>query len=123
MATLKASVASLENKISDLADHLRAKATDTPVKSKIVDGINVSDVSSQLPSCNTISGSSISGTSNSVLPNGILPSEHRFNVILYGVKESPPDISRYQRRKSDLEESVAILSTLNGEINSYSVRD
>ena len=92
MATLKASVASLENKISNLVDHLRATATDTPVKSKIVDGISVSDVSSQLPTCNTISGSSVSDTSNSVLPNGILPSERRFNMVSSSPLLTPQDI-------------------------------
>ena len=53
----------------------RVTATDTPVKSKIDNEISVSNALSQVQ-------------------------EHRFNVIVHGIKESPPDTPRYQRHKS-----------------------
>ena len=57
-----------------------------------------------------------------ILPRGILPSERRFNVVICGVQESQ-DVSRYQRNKSDLNKCLDILTTVNDDINSFSVRD
>ena len=49
--------------------------------------------------------------------------KHRFNVVLYGISESPSNASRPERMKHDLDTAVVTLNKLNKEINHLSIRD
>lgn len=53
----------------------------------------------------------------------ILPNEHKFNVVIRGIKECPQDTPRYQCHKSDLDQCFSILTTVNNDINPHSIRD
>lgn len=114
IAKLKSTINSLTETVNSLQS-LLTQTLEQPVASKeaVVSLTDQSETSRPL----------INHIPKPAVPNGILPSERRFNVIVHGVKESPPDTPRYQRQKQDLDESLAILNTLNNEINSYSVRD
>ena len=46
-------------------------------------------------------------------PNGILPGDRKFNVIIFGLKECPKGTPRPDRYKSDLNESISIMTKVN----------
>ena len=48
--------------------------------------------------------------------------EHRFNLVLYGVQESPEGTNRYDQIESDTENVVKILHKINPSITNISIR-
>ena len=52
---------------------------------------------------------------------GILPGDHKFNIVLFGIKEHPPDTSRPDRIKFDIANCLNVITKLNSEINSQSI--
>ena len=65
----------------------------------------------------------VSNTGLSKPPNGILPGDRKFNVIIFGLKECPKGTPRPDRYKSDLNESISIMTKVNTDINPHSIRD
>ena len=50
-------------------------------------------------------------------------SDHKFNLVIYGIDESPSGTNRSERVKHDVDSSVPILTKINGDINPTSIRD
>ena len=50
-------------------------------------------------------------------------SDHKFNILLYGIPECSSSQNRPQRMKSDLQNALQILSSLDQSINTNSIRD
>ena len=61
-------------------------------------------------------------TSSSVT-RGILPGERRYNLVIHGIAECPKATPRSERQKSDLASCLTVVSKLNADINTHSVRD
>ena len=57
-----------------------------------------------------------------LFPRGILPGERKFNVVIYDVAECPNVTARPERQKCDLANCLIIVSKLNAEIDSHSIR-
>lgn len=57
------------------------------------------------------------------MARGILPGERKFNLVIHGIAECPKATSRSERQKSDLASCLAIVSKVNADINSHSIRD
>ena len=55
--------------------------------------------------------------------SSISPSDRKFNILLYGIKECPSTQTRPQRMKSDLQNALQELSSLNDSINANSIKD
>ena len=49
--------------------------------------------------------------------------DRKFNVVVYGIKESPTGTQRSSRTKSDIDSCVNILNKANGDISDLSIRD
>ena len=49
--------------------------------------------------------------------------EKKFNVVLYGVDESPSGASKSTRLEDDLKKAVSVISGVNQSINSHSIKD
>lgn len=56
-------------------------------------------------------------------PAGILPGDRKFNIVMFGITENPPDTRRPDRIKYDMTNCLNIITKLNPEINSQSIRD
>jgi len=84
LATLKSSIASLENKISYLEDRLKALAEDSSVKNKVSD-VNVSDISM---SANPDSSNQMQSMINSFITEEKEKAKQRLNLIVHNVAES-----------------------------------
>ena len=97
LAILKASVASLENKISNLEDQLKAK--DTPVKSKVNNDVDVSGTPS---STNVDSSSQIQSMVNSFINEEKEKAKRRLNLIVHNVTESTNEDGLI-RKKHDID--------------------
>ena len=50
-------------------------------------------------------------------------SDCKFNLVIYGIDESPSGTNRSERVKHDVDSSVPILTKINGDINPTSIRD
>ena len=50
-------------------------------------------------------------------------SDRKFNILLYGIQECPSTQTRPQRMKSDLQNALQELSSLNDYINANSIKD
>ena len=50
-------------------------------------------------------------------------SDHKFNLVIYGIIESPSGTKRCDRVNHDMDSSVTILTKINDSINSTSIRD
>lgn len=55
-------------------------------------------------------------------PN-IVHSEKKFNVVVYGIEESPPETKKESRAEHDLQHLITSLSTIDSSIKSHSVKD
>ena len=51
------------------------------------------------------------------------PSDHKFNILLYGIQECTSTQTRPQRMISDLQNALQELSSLNDSINANSIKD
>ena len=62
---------------------------------------------------------------NQVEPTRLNPqfSDRKFNLIIYGIIESPSGTKRCNRVKHDMDSSVNILTKINDSINSTLIRD
>ena len=116
--SLKTTIASLSTELLSAQEKL-AKLQ-PPV---LCDDVASSVMPGALSSSGEVSHSSGTQVYEPVLPRGILPGERRFNVVIHGVKESQENVPRYQRNKCDLDKSLDILTTVNDDINSFSIRD
>ena len=116
--SLKTTIASLSTELLSAQEEL-AKLQSPAVSDNLASAV--------VPEALSVSGEvprpSSTRVRETVLPKGILPSERRFNVVIHGVQESQGDVPRYQRVKSDLDRSLDILTTINADINSFSIRD
>ena len=56
-------------------------------------------------------------------PHSTSMSERKFNILVYGVEESPEGTFRKERQYSDLEKSSSILSIVDPAFESASIRD
>ena len=99
LATLKASVASLENKISNLEDRFKAMAKDTPVKSKIN---NKADVSNTPLHTSVDSSSQIQTMVDSFINEEKEKAKRCLNLIVHNVTEST-DEEGLNRKKHDID--------------------
>ena len=63
----------------------------------------------------TIVASKKPRTSNKIseAPSGDLNPDRKFNVVVYGIKESPPNTSRYNRSQNDSKELSKALPDIN----------
>ena len=50
-------------------------------------------------------------------------SDRKFNLVIYGIDESPSGTNQSERVKHDVDSSVPILTKINGNINPTSIRD
>ena len=60
---------------------------------------------------------------SSLVTRGILPGECKFNLVIHGIAECPKATPRSERQKSDLASCLTVVSKLNADINTHSVRD
>ena len=60
---------------------------------------------------------------NLKITSSISPSDRKFNILLYGIQECPSTQTRLQRMKSDLQNALQKLSSLNDSINANSIKD
>ena len=118
--TLKQTIDKQHNEIVTLHGRLSIKGQPPALNPQLPSVTSSPDHSTPLPPQSGTSHSSKTHASIPVLPKGILPSKCKFNVVVHGVKEATP---RCQRHKSDLNESLAVLTILNNKINPQSVRD
>ena len=121
--TLRQTVEEQHNDIVTLQGRLSAEGQPSTLNPQLPSATSSPDHSTSLPPHRGASDSSKTHTTAQVFPKGILPSKRKFNVVVHGVKEAPQATPRYQRHKSDLNESLSILSIMNNEINPQSVRD
>ena len=49
--------------------------------------------------------------------------DRKFSIVLFGIEENPTGTYRHDRIKSDLKSCMDIITKLNPEINSQSIRD
>ena len=52
-----------------------------------------------------------------------LVSDRRYNIIVYGIEESPKDTSRSDRQKHDLDKLLDILLNIDASLTSASIKD
>ena len=57
-----------------------------------------------------------------LIPYLLYHKDNKFNTVLYGVQECPSGMSKSARFESDLSSVVSILSSLDGSINSQSIK-
>lgn len=50
-------------------------------------------------------------------------SDKRFNVVVYGIEESPPNTSKETRQNQDLENLLSVLSNIDPSLNSSCIQD
>ena len=55
-------------------------------------------------------------------PPPLVP-DSRYNVVLYGIVESPPDTPRSDRQKHDLDQLLNVLSNIDASLTAASIRD
>ena len=55
--------------------------------------------------------------------SSISPSDRKFDILLYGIQECPSTQTRPQHMKSDLQNALQELSSLNDSINANSIKD
>ena len=54
---------------------------------------------------------------------GILLADCKFNIVLFGIEENPPQTSRLDQIKFDMKNCLDVVTKLNPEINSQSIQD
>ena len=93
---------SLDKRIQELEEKLTNKTIDVP--------------QSALPV-------SLPPTSSPPVSNPSLSLDKKFNVVVYGIPESPPNTDRQSRQKHDVEQVLKPLSDIDDDIKSSAFRD
>ena len=116
--TLKDTIKTLSNKISELEASLKLNALQTSQ--------SMETESSDTNNHTTIQQTSHTASTYSVMKpplRGILPGERKFNLVIYGIAECSTATPKSERQKSDLANCQTAISKLNAEIDSHSIRD
>ena len=116
--TLKHTIKSLSNKVSELEASLKPNAPQLPqsMETESSDTINHTAIQQESPTATT-------DPVTKSPPPEILPGERKFNLVIYGIAECPKETPRHDRQKSDLTNCLSVVSKLNTEIDSHSIQD
>jgi len=60
---------------------------------------------------------------SSVAESSIKFDDKKFNLIVFGINESPPNTPRLQRLKSDLDQLITVFKSINAPTGANSVKD
>ena len=116
--SLKVTVQALQDELAHLKSNEEATDLSASVERVPVERVPVaSHPVSHQSSINVVAKSDTKSSA------GILPADRKFNIVLFGIKENPPETSRSDRIKSDMKCCLDVIVKLNSEISSQSIRD
>ena len=67
--------------------------------------------------------SNVTSKSETKPPVETSSADRKFSIVLFGINENPTGTSRHDRIKSDMKSCLDVITKLNSEINSQSIRD
>ena len=108
-------IAELKSTLAQLTSKLPSDLSDLPVSNT---PINLPDDTA------TVTTEAATVTTKVDKPKlSTVHSEKKFNVVVYGIEESPPETKRETRTKHDLEHLVTSLSVIDASIKPHAIKD